>query len=112
MTVNATPAWINPDPLYRYFSKPENSYGVSYLASVDEISMIAAVVKPGDVIAFNNFDEVPRGVINHVAIVDRVENGEIYYCGHTTARYDWSLRKIFTDDHYRGDIYFIHINYE
>ncbi|MBU2700526.1 hypothetical protein Ga0466249_001618 [Sporomusaceae bacterium BoRhaA] len=113
ITVNATPAWINPDPLYRYFSKLENSYGVSYLTSVDEISTIAADVKPGDVIAFNNLGEnVPKGQINHVAIVDSIENGEIYYCGHTTNRKHRSLREVFTEDKYQGDIYFIHINYE
>lgn len=81
-TVDASAAWLRPDELYRYFSKPENSYGVSYITSVDEIPKIAERVRPGDVIAFNNLGEgVPKGYINHVAIVTGVNNGEIYYSG-------------------------------
>jgi signal peptidase I len=79
---------------------------------VADIPKVAAYVKPGDVIVFNNFDDVPKGVINHVAIVTKVENGEIFYSGHSTIRNNESLEEVLTRDGYRGDLYFIHIKYE
>jgi len=70
-------------------------------------------VKPGDVIAFNNLGEnISKGEINHVAIVTKVENGEIFYSGHSTIRNNASLEKVLTRDGYRGGLYFIHIKYE
>jgi cell wall-associated NlpC family hydrolase len=111
--VLTTPSWVQPDALYRYFSQPGRCYGVSYITSVDDIPRVAAYIKPGDIIAFNNLGEDnPKGYINHVAIVTEVKNGEIYYSGHTDARNNDPLSVILTRQNYQGDLYFIHVNYD
>jgi hypothetical protein len=43
-----------------------------------DMSYVTNVVKPGDIICF---DANRTGKINHVAIVDRVTNDDIYYSG-------------------------------
>ena len=111
-SVDATKSWLQPDALFRYFSQPGRSYGVSRIISVDEIPRVAAYIRAGDIIAFDNFDEGnPRGYINHVAMVTGVEDGKILYSGHTEDRQNASLQEILQDK-YRGHIYFIHVNYD
>lgn len=110
-TTYATEAWLRPDALYRYFTQNNRCSGVSYITDKSEIPNVINAVKPGDIVAYNNFDEVAKGEINHVAIVTSVSDGEIRIAGHSNTRHDESLYKIMEKTKYNGDIYFVHVNY-
>jgi len=113
-TVVASASWLEPNALVEYFLQPQNSYGISKISSVDEISNIAGSVMPGDIIGFNNTGEgQPKGYINHVGIVSRVVDGVIYFCGHSNSRNDEPLQEVLKEgDGYQGNIYFIHVKYK
>ncbi len=106
-TNDSSRAWGLADNLYRYLTDTLGFNNVSYIPNGSDIFRVADSVNPGDVIAWNNFDEVKKGKINHLAIVSYVENGNIYYCGNTYGRYDELLR----NDNLNGDLYIVHLNY-
>ena len=99
-------AWGVADDMYRYLTGTLG-FSVSYIPNKGDIFEIADRVNPGDVIGWNNFDEVPRGVINHMAIVSYTEDGNIYYCGNTEARVD----KLLMNSDLNGDLYIVHVQY-
>lgn len=99
-------AWGVADNLYRYLTDTLG-FSVSYVGNKGDISSVVHKVNPGDVIAWNNLDDVPAGVINHTAIVSKVENGKIYYCGNTSDRHNYLL----DNSKLNGSLYFVHMLY-
>ncbi len=99
-------AWGVADNLYRYLTGV-HGFSISYIANKGDISNVANTCSPGDVIAWNNLDDVAPGIINHTAIISKVENGIIYYCGNTSDRTNRNL----TNDTLNGDLYIVHIKY-
>lgn len=99
-------AWGVADNLYRYLTKTLG-FSVSYVGNKGEISSIYSKVQIGDVIAWNNLDDVAPGVINHTAIVSKVQDETIYYCGNTSDRHDYPL----SNSNLNGSLYFVHIKY-
>lgn len=99
-------AWGVADDLYRYLVD-HHGFSVSYIKNGGDICNVAGNVSPGDVIAWSNFNDVSPGTINHVAIVSKVEDGNIYYCGNTSDRTDALL----TNYDLNGDLYIVHAKY-
>ena len=99
-------AWGVADNLYRYLINTKK-FSVSYIPKDSDVSNVVDECRVGDVIAYNNWDDVAVGVINHTAIISKIENGVIFYCGNTNDRVD----EEFTNRGFNGDIYIVHIKY-
>ena len=108
-TTDASASWLRPDEFYRYFTMPGKNNGVAFMPKGSDLSNVPNGVKPGDIIAFNNFNDVPKGYINHVAIVTSIQSDGIHYSGHTNSRSDVSLST--TQKGFNGDIYIIKLRY-
>ncbi len=106
---DASPSWLQPDPFYRYFTEKENATVIGYIPKGTSLNVVPNGVMPGDVIAFNKFDDAPQGYINHIGIVTSIQDDGIHYSGHSGTRTDYPLWQAVPD--YNGDIYIVKINY-
>ena len=108
-----TPAWINANKQYEYFSDEKNGYingDVIVINKYDEISEAAKnktdVIQPGDLL---DFDFDGDGMIDHATMISKVENGQIYYTGNTVRRFN----KLLKDSYEDGNVlYIVRINDE
>ena len=88
---NISEPWRLVTSHYQFFSDPSNGYMWLDVLSIKNKYNIPGVaangqIQPGDLIYFFS-----NGEPYHVAIITKIENGDIYYAAHTTDGYDRSL---------------------
>ena len=102
-TWDVSPAWSTVSKQYEYFS---NHYcgGIVEISNPDEIAEAISnnVILPGDLMYFKN-----NAGLHHSVIITKVEDGMIYYAGHTNNCFDKPLSEGMGSD----SIVIIHIVY-
>ena len=99
--------WRLANKQYHYFKNPENGYingDVIEISSSNDIAHVAenGGVQPGDLLYFSSDGKNAY----HATIITKVENGMIYYAGHSQSRYDQPLRDSMGSD----SVFIIRIN--
>ena len=87
-------AWSLADAQYEYFSNLPGNTSVS-ISSPSEISSVVKFsgVQAGDLLYFAN-----KNGVHHATIITKVENGMIYYAGHTRSTFDEPLDQKMNQD--------------
>jgi len=84
--------WRLAKSQYEYFSNPQNGYingeVLKFRASEIEYYANNGGIQTGDLLYFAGTD---GNNLHHATIVTKVENGDIFYAGHTNERFDYSL---------------------
>lgn len=92
---DVTPAWRLAADQYNYFKDPNNGFINENVITIDNIDDIAknatsGLIQTGDLMYFADCDaEDPH----HATMISKVDNGEIYFTGHTSSRFDRELSK-------------------
>jgi hypothetical protein len=94
-----TSAWSVGNEHYNYFSDPTNGYinGQPITVTMYNVAQVAYTggIQPGDLLYF---DHDRNGIMDHAAIVSRVEANDILYTAHTESRFDESLMSRIGDE--------------
>ena len=103
-------SWKCADDHYKYFSDETNPYTNGSVIQITDRSKIkvfasTGTVKPGDLLYF-----VVDGNISHATMVSSVDNGMIFFTGHSSQRYNYPLSKAGIGTKYAG-VYIIRIVY-
>ncbi|WP_053284789.1 amidase domain-containing protein [Clostridium botulinum] len=102
-------AWINVEDLDTYLTT--YNYATRIECCIDGISNVPSALyssaQVGDVVQLKAYGKFRFG---HSMIINRVANGDIYYCGHCKSRSDFPISKIFEDKSYK-EARLLHIKY-
>ena len=103
-------SWKCADDHYKYFSDETNPYTNGSVIQITDRSKIkvfasTGTVKPGDLLYF-----VVDGNVSHATMVSSVDNGMIFFTGHSSPRYNYPLSKAGIGTKYAG-VYIIRIVY-
>ena len=95
-----TPSWRQAQALYNFLTDPANGYIWSDVVSIRTSYGVKWAankcgIQPGDVLFLAGSDGSNP---HHAMIVTKVENGEIYYAGHTNNRKDQPLSEVMGDE--------------
>jgi len=88
-----TAAWAQPQAQYEYFSNVKNHYTESDPIIFDKSTNISGFindVKVGDLLFWGSDY---KGSVHHATMITKIENGDIWYSGHTKNRIDASVKK-------------------
>lgn len=75
-----------------------NGYNELFLSIDDNYKLSEDVYKVGDVILFGDS-------VGHAAIISKIDENEIYYCGHTSFREDEPL-----SEHLEQTVHILHMS--
>ena len=96
---------------YQYFSDPQNGYingEVIHINSVEELLAAGKTggIQTGDLLYWAWFENT----ITHATVISKVENGDIFFSGNTSAKFDRLVKDYL--ERYEGGIYIIKLKDE
>ena len=102
---DATPEWSSADGQFDYFKNSEYAAGTGYFTE-DSIESAAKILKPGDIMYFDNNDD---GDVNHATIVTDVSDNMVFYGAHTEPRFDQEVTTFFKG-YPDGRVYYVSLS--
>ena len=106
-----TGTWSVAEKQYQYFSDPQNGYingEVIHINSVEELLAAGKTggIQTGDLLYWAWFENT----ITHATVISKVENGDIFFSGNTSAKFDRLVKDYL--ERYEGGIYIIKLKDE